>query len=185
MQTRRTFLKLSGTGIAVAVLAPATLTLIGCSLKGDAQDVLDTLTAIYNADPTASWAPDLEIAIQDMTTAIADWNGSSVNCELQSGAQIAAAILDSIPLGANIDLIVTIALAAITVLLNEIAPCATTGLTKRLSRTYREHYHSTTPAYATYVSRYKGAAKWHVGADVKSDFNKAAKAAGVPQAQIK
>ena len=183
MQTRRTFLKLSGSGLAIAALAPATLTLTGCNLKGDAQDVLDTLIAIYNADPTASWAPDLAIAIQDMTTAIADWNGSSVNCELQSGAQIAVAILDSIPLGVNIDLLVTIALAATPVLLNELAPCTTTGfgLAKRLSRPYTAHYHSTTPAYATYVARYKGAVKWHVGADVRSDFNKAAIDAGVPQ----
>jgi hypothetical protein len=175
MQNRRMFLKMSA-GAAVAVLVMPTT---GCSLKGDAQDVLDTITAIYNADPTAVWAPDLKIAIADMTTAIADWNGSSVNCELQSAATIAAAILDSIPLGATIDLIVTIALAGINVLLGDIAPCTTTGLSKKLSRAYSGGFHSSTPAYAQYCTQFRSAPKWRVGADVKSAFNKAAKASGV------
>lgn len=176
--SRRHFGKLL-TAASAALTLPSTLLLTGCSLKSDAQDVLDTLTAIYNADSSAPWAADLEIAIQDMTTAIADWNGSSVNCELQSGAQIAAAILDSIPLGSTIDLIVTIALAGINALLSEIAPCTAPASTKKLSGTYTAHYHSTTPVYAQYFNQFRGAAKWHAGSEIKSAFNKAAKADGL------
>lgn len=186
MIDRRTFLKLSGTGAAVAVLTPSMLLMTGCSLKGDAQNVLDALTAIYNADPTAAWARDLQIAIGDMTTAIADWDGSSVNCELQSGVTIAAAILDSIPLGALIDLIVTIALSGIRALLANLAPCLiAAALAKKLSRAYSGTFHSTTPAYAQYYSQFKSEARWRVGGDFKKAFNDGAKASGIPQAQIK
>jgi hypothetical protein len=177
------FLKLSGTGAAVAVLTPSTLLLTGCSLKGDAQDVLDVITAVYNADPTGAWAPDLEIAIQDMTTAIADWNGSSVNCELQSAATIAGAILDSIPLGLEIDLIVSVALAGVDVLLADIAPCTTTAEAKKLSRAYTASYHRGTAAYKQYFAQFRAAQRWHMGADVKSAFNKAAKAGGLALAK--
>jgi hypothetical protein len=179
MLDRRKFLKFSTTGAAVAVLAPSTIMLTGCNYKADAQAALDTLIAIYNANPTAPWAADLQIAIQDATTAIADWNGSSVNCELQSAFQIAGAILDSIPLGGQIDLIVTIALAGINVLLSEIAPCTATGLAKKLSRAYNGHLHSTTAVYQTYYAKFHGAAKWHQGADIRNAFNAAAKSSGV------
>jgi hypothetical protein len=184
---RRTFLQLSTTGAAVAVLAPSALLTTGCtfSLKGAAQTALNLVTQIYNADPTASWAPDLKIAIADMTVAIADWNGSSVNCELQSAAQIAATIMDSIPLGAPIDLIVTIALSAVNALLADLVPCSTAKLQKRLSREYSGHFHSTTAAYQMYYLRYHGAAEWHVGSDMKGDFNKAAKAAGLSTSVVK
>lgn len=185
MIDRRTFLELSGTGAAVAVLTPSMLLMTGCSLKGDAQNVLDALTAIYNADPTAAWAPDLQIAIGDMTTAIADWNGSSVNCELQSAVTIAAAILDSIPLGALIDLIVTIALAGIRSLLADLAPCSTAALAKKLSRAYGGTFHSRTVTYAHYYAQFKSESTWRMGGDFKKAFNNAATASGLPNAQIK
>jgi hypothetical protein len=181
---RRHFLKASS-GLTLAALCPW---LTGCSLKGDAQNVLDILTAIYNADPTASWAPDLKIAIGDMQVAIADWNGTSVNCELQSAVTIAAAILDSIPLGAAIDLIVTVALAGINALLSDLLPCTTAQLAPlraKLSHNYSGKFHSTTPAYIQDYAQFKGAASWHVGADVKKAFNQAAKDSGLPQAEIK
>lgn len=182
---RRHFLRLSGTGAAVAVLMPTTLLMTGCSLEGDAQDVLAMLTAIYNADPTAVWAPDLQIAIGDVTTAIADWNGTSTNCKLQSAVTIAVAILDSIPLGLVIDLIVTVASAAINALLANLAPCSTTALAARLSRAYTAKLHSPTPAYAQYYAQFKSDATWKLAGDVKKTFNTAAKASGIPSAQIK
>jgi hypothetical protein len=184
MLNRRSFLQFSSTGLAALALSPSIL-LTGCSLKGDAQAVLDTLTSIYNADPTAVWAPDLKIAIGDATTAIADWNGSSVNCELQSAFTIAAAILDSIPLGALIDLIVTVALAGANTLLADLAPCSTAALAGRLSTTYSGGYHSATAAYTQYCARFKSDAKWRVGGDYTKAFNAAAKASGLTQAVVK
>jgi len=182
---RRKFLKLSGTGLAVGVLTPGVLLTTGCSLKSDAQDIVDSLTAIYNADPTAPWAADLQIAIGDATTAIADWDGSSTNCALQSAVTIAAAILDSIPLGAVIDLIVTIAVAGIRTLLSDLAPCSTTALESRLSTTYRGGYHSSTPTYAQYCAQFKSDARWRLAGDYKKAFNDAAKASSLQQVRIK
>ena len=170
---RRSFIK------TLSILGTvACLPMTACSLKGDAQDVLDALTAIYNWNPTASWAPDLKIAIGDMQVAIADWNGSSVNCELQSALTIAGAILDSIPLGATIDLIVTIALAGLTTLLGELMSC-TTPAAHKLSREYWGHFHSDTATYAQYLAQFKAAPQWRVGADFKNAFDKAAKMSGV------
>ena len=175
---RRSFIK------TLSILGTvACLPMTACSLKGDAQDVLDALTAIYNWNPTASWAPDLKIAIGDMQVAIADWNGSSVNCELQSALTIAGAILDSIPLGATIDLIVTIALAGLTTLLGELMSC-TTPAAHKLSREYWGHFHSDTPTYLHYQSEFKDAAKWRVAGDFKKAFNDGAKASGLPNAAI-
>lgn len=177
---RRTFISTLS-----AVSALAVLPMTGCSLKSTAQAVLNTMIAVYNADPNAAWSPDLEIAIQDATTAIADWNGSSVNCELQSALQIGAAILDSIPLGLTIDLIVTIALAGLNALLAEIAPCSTAALARKLSREYSGHLHSGTPVYKMYYSQFKADAKWRLGADITSAFNKAANSAGLSQVVAK
>jgi len=175
MIDRRAFLR-TGTGAAVAVLAPSTLFLTGCSLKGTAQSVLDTLESIYNTHLLpANVEADLGVAIKDAQTALADWNGSSVNCELQSAFTIAGAILDSIPLGTTIDLIITVALAGVNALLADLAPCTTTTLARKLSRAYSDHFHSVTQEYAPYYARFHADSKRHMGADVKSAFDAAAK----------
>jgi hypothetical protein len=59
-------------------------------------------------------------------------------------------------------------------------PCSTATLRKRLSRAYTAKLHSPTPTYALYYDRYRGAMQWHMGADLKRDYNKAATAAGLP-----
>jgi hypothetical protein len=178
------FMKLSGSTAISIVVLPMT----GCSLKGDAQNVIDALTAIVNADPNASWVPDLKIAIADAQTAIQDWNGTSANCELQSAITIASAIIDSIPLGNTIDLIVTIAVAGISALLADLAPCTSSQLAPllgRLSRPYTQHFHTGTQAYVQYYGQFCDAPRWRMSSDFKRAFNTGAKASGLPQAEIK
>jgi hypothetical protein len=178
---RRMFLQMSGTTAVAVMVLPMT----GCSLKGDAQNVIDVLNSVVNADPNGAWVPDLKIAIADAQTAIANWNGSSTNCELQSAITIASAILDSLPLGLTIDLIVTVAVAGIDALLADLLPCTTTVLQSKLSHVYTGSYHRHTGTYTQYYAKFHSEQKWALAGDFKRAYNSAALTSGLPQAQIK
>lgn len=179
---RRQFLAQGG---KIGLIAVAAGPLAACSLKSDAQDVVDTLNAIVNADPNGAWVPDLKIAIADAQTAIANWNGSSTNCELQSAVTIASAILNSLPLGLTIDLIVTVAVAGIDALLADLLPCSTAQLGAKLSRVYTGSFHRGTATYAQYYAKFHSAHRWALAGDFRRSFNSAAQISGLPQAEVK
>jgi len=172
---RRSFLKLSGTGTAIAVVTPMSLVTTGCvSVVSLANDFIATATAIVNADPTGPWVSDLELAIAAMKTAVAGWNGSSANCALQSAANAAAQIINQIDPGSTVALIAAVAIAGFDVLMENLAPCSTTEAKPMQagSTSIRN-----TPGYAAAKKNIQGA--WFKSHAYRKEFNNAAKASGL------
>ena len=109
--------------------AAGSIGMTGCiSVTALANDFIASLTAIVDADPTAVYVPELQLAIQALKTAAAGWKWSTVNCALQSAANTAAAIINQIIPGSQVALIATVAIAGFDILMSHLAPCTTPQL---------------------------------------------------------
>jgi hypothetical protein len=119
---------LSSLPLIAVVSCGAMIPVTACSsqdAKSFADAFIASAQAVVDADPSASYVPDLNIAIAAMKTAEAGWDGSSINCALTSAANITANILDSILPGSPVALIATIAVAGFDVLAAKLFPCTT------------------------------------------------------------
>lgn len=160
--------------------------LSGCSVNliSIANDAIAVTKAVLAADPNIPDAADLQAAIAAMQLAINGWNGSSLNCELQSAASIAADIINADFANSTAALIATVAVAGLDVLLENLPSACSTLVSHRLmARLHRKDYAvpglRATQAYANYHTALKGAYKWRLSHDFESSFNKAAKTSGL------
>lgn len=112
-----------GTPLIAVGTSALVLTTTGCSAKGFAQTFINASQAIYNADPSASYAADLEIAVNAMQLAVNNWNGTSMNCDFIVAANAASAIIDGIDPGSQLATIATIAVAGFDIVMGAILPC--------------------------------------------------------------
>jgi hypothetical protein len=120
-----------GTPLLVVGTSAMVLTTTACSAKGFAQTFINAAQAIYAADPTASYAKDLEIAVNAMQLAVNNWNGTSMNCDFIVAANAASAIIDGIAPNSQLALIATIAVAGFDVVMGAILPCTPASIGAR------------------------------------------------------
>jgi hypothetical protein len=162
---------------AVAVTVP----LAGCTsaqAKSFADAFIASAQAVVDADPTASYVPDLNLAIQSMKTAENGWDGSSINCALTSAANITANILDSILPGSPVALIATIAVVGFDVLAAKLFPCATPpALAPAIAGEPHSSLRASSHAYAGYKATVAHA--WFPEHTYRKAFNQAAKDSGL------
>ena len=118
---------------------------------------------------------DLQLAIQALKTAVAGWNGTSVNCALQAAANIAAQIIDSIMPGSTVALIATVAIAGFDVLMSNLAPCTTTVFGTEMRQKYKSANLRATPEYAQAHAAIEDAHFWSKQHVYRNQFNGAAK----------
>ena len=160
--------------------ALAIVPLAGCTsaqAKSFADAFIASATAVVDADPTASYVPDLQLAIDSMKTAEAGWNGSSINCALTSAANTAVKILDSIVPSSPVALIATVAVAGFDALEAALFPCSTPALTARAFGGPRASLRASSRAYPAYKSTVAHA--WFPEHAYRKQFNQAAKDSGL------
>jgi len=162
---------------AVAVTAP----LAGCTsaqAKSFADAFIASAQAVVDADPTASYVPDLNLAIAGMKTAEAGWNGSSMNCALTSAANVAVQIIDSIDPASPVALIATVAVAGFDALAAVLFPCTTmSAFAFAASSDPRSSLRASSHAYAGYKATVAHA--WFPEHTYRGLFNQAAKDSGL------
>lgn len=114
MIDRRTFLKLSGTGTAVAVLAPMAVLETGCafSVSGTLSVIISAVQGILKyVAGSAPWAQELSAALNALQSAESTWQTGGAVVIIIDALNTLEAVLAEIPLtmiySPLIDLIVT------------------------------------------------------------------------------
>ena len=142
---RRMFLKLSSSGIAVAVLTPSSFFLTGCSFNvvGMLNTVLDSLSGILKvADPTASWYGTLQNAIQALKNAESGWSNGGAIAIVESALDTVSAVLAQIPVTAVYSPLIDVVVAGIEAILNYFSTQPQTQpAANRLKAAYHQNLH--------------------------------------------
>ena len=143
------------------VAAVALVPLAGCTsaqAKSFADAFIASAQAVVDADPSAPYVAELNLAIASMKTAEAGWNGSSVNCALTSAANTAVQIIDQIVPSSPVALIATVAVAGFDALAAALFPCATPpALAPAAIGEPHSSLRASSSAYSGYRARIQGA----------------------------
>jgi hypothetical protein len=174
MNRRQFAIRLGGI-LALAAVSP---TLQGCvNVTSLANTFIAALKAIVAADPTAPYVAELNLAIQALQTAVAGWNGSSVNCALQSAANVAVEIINQIAPTSIVATVAAVAVAGFDVLMANLLPCTTPAPAVAHALGRASSSLRTSGAYTAAHTRIQGATfKVHA---FKAQFNSVAKDGGL------
>lgn len=122
---RRSFLKMSGSGLAIAALTPTGLFMSGCSFSvtGMVNTILNALEAILKvAEPNASWLPSLQSAITALETAEQSWQTTGTITVIEDALNTVAAVCAVIPLTEVYSPLIDVIVAGIEAVLNYFSP---------------------------------------------------------------
>ena len=157
-----------------ACLLPVTVSTTGCvNPLALTNAFVASLQAIVDADPSASYVGDLDLAITAIKTAEAGWNGTTTNCAVQSAVNAAAKIIVQIAPNSKVAAIAIVAVAGYDALMAAIAPCTTVqGAVTSAPAGLR-----TAPTYK--VTHDKLAKAWFPERAYRRAFNEAAKSSGL------
>lgn len=149
MLTRRTFAKLTA--------AFAALPLTGCgSVKSYITIIIGAVQSILAYVP-GPLATQITAALGALEAAVKNWTGGTITQTVVEALNALQAVLDTIPLGATVDALIAIAIAAIDAILN-----ASGGTTVQASiRTVRLHQK---PTYIMSTA-HAFAVKWNEASD--------------------
>jgi hypothetical protein len=177
---RRTFVRVGTLAGGCTLLVPSLL-LEGCeSIKDLLNVVLASAEAIVKvAEPNASWLSEVSNAVAALEGAESNWEGGSPISIVESALNTLEAVLGVIPLTAVFSPLVDVLVAGIEAVLNAISPAPSTTAAPAVA------------PRATVANPHRGrvtlkpahAFQTRAGA-YKQQFNAAAKAAGLSQAQI-
>ena len=172
---------LSSLPMIAVVSCGAMIPLTACSsqdAKNFANAFIASAQAVVDADPSASYVPDLNLAISSMKLAVAGWDGSSINCALTSAANTAVQIIDGIVPGSPVALIATVAVAGFDVLAASLFPCTTPpALAPAAIGEPHSSLRASSKAYAGYKADVAHA--WFPEHTYRKTFNQAAKDSGL------
>ena len=181
---RRDFLKLSGTGAAVAVLTPTALMTAGCSfnIAAGINTVLDSALAILKvAEPGSPWITQLASGIAALEQAETAWKAGGAATLVIDALNTIEAVLAVIPITAAYSPLISILVAGIEAVMaafNLTAQLSANSMAKRKTIVQSPYYgrvHLNGPnlRHPTWTGAYK--AQW----------NSAAVALGLAAAEIK
>lgn len=180
MLNRRHFLKLSGTGAAVAVLTPLTVLETGCafSVTGTLNVIIEAVGGILSyVGGSLPWVTDLQAALNALQTAEANWKTGSPAAVVIDALNTVEAVLAVIPLTAVYSPLIDIIASGIEAVINHFASASMTFSRARATAQTNVHLNRIPldPPHA--FQTYQGA--------FKEQYNKTAEAIGLPQVAIK
>lgn len=170
--SRRSFFKFAAAGVAMLAVAPSML-ITGCAVNVKA--LLTTLIASIQGllkvvAPSESWAANLASALGQLSTAVASWTAGGAVHLVEEALNAVQAVLAVIPLTSIYSPLVDVIVAGIDAVLNVLVPTPAPAA--------RPNVH------AGRVTLHRGTFETWQGA-YKKQFNKAAAATGLVNAEIK
>jgi hypothetical protein len=179
---RRHFLKLSGTGAAVAVLTPLTVLETGCafSVSGTLSVIIEAVGGILSyVGGSLPWVADLQAALTALQTAEANWKAGSPAAIVIDALNTVEAVLAVIPLTAIYSPLIDIIVSGIEAVLNYFTPATTPPVTLTKPRSTAQ----TNPHLGRIPLKQPHSLQTYQGA-FKDQFNETAKGLGLTAAEI-
>ena len=122
---RRKFLQVSGTGVAVAILAPSTLFTTGCafSVKGTLNVIIDAVEGILKyVASSVPWATDLSNALDALKQAVATWKAGGAATVIIDALNTLEMVVAVIPFTAIYSPLIDLIVSGIEAVIHYFAP---------------------------------------------------------------
>lgn len=176
---RRHFLKLSGTGAAVAVLTPMTMLETGCtfSVEGTINVIIQAVGGILSfVGGSAPWVADLQAALTALQTAETQWKAGGAVALIIDALNTVEAVVAVIPFTMVYSPLIDIIVSGIEAVINFFAPQSMKFTRARATEQNNPHKGRVPLKTPGFAQTYQGA--------FKQQFNDAATGLGLSQLKI-